>query len=88
MIILKFREFNNHGQEYDVEVRIDASTKAEVDEILDAVENKGLKHPKYKTKNLTRCPAGFGTAGGFCSDLMSATDENGKDCRKLVSGWY
>jgi hypothetical protein len=86
-IVLKWRNYNSAGQAYTSFDIINAEDKAEVDEILECVENKGLKHPNHHSDHSLE-PAGFSQAGGFYSELIIVTDRAGNNVAPIVEGWY
>ncbi|MCZ6674224.1 MAG: hypothetical protein O7C75_14950 [Verrucomicrobia bacterium] len=87
MIIIKFLEGNSHGQEYEATLMLDGSTEEEVEKILILAEEAIGDHHDAVWDH-SKAPEGFGSAGGFTSDLLSAVDENGNDRVSWVSDWY
>lgn len=93
-LTLRFAEYNSHNQSY---VRITTirikdyptleEAKAEIDELLEKVENGGKEDKRIKHDE-RRMPKDYSGAGGFCTDLISCLDEEGKDQSKLVRDWY
>lgn len=87
MLILKSLVTNSHGQEFEQVVTINASSKEELDTILEDVENRGLDREEYKVDD-SRAPKDFYDAGGFCEELLSVVNENGKDMSDWTNDWY
>ena len=87
MLILTWTEYNSHGQSYESKYYIEASSKEEVDDILEDVENRGIDRNEFRRDD-SKAPKDFGYAGGFCGDLLSVVDELGTDRSDWVTDWY
>jgi len=87
IIILHWMNANSHGQQYESFTKIEASSKEEVDAILDDVENQGIDRKEFICDD-SREPENYGYAGGFCSELLSVKDEKGNDMSAWTNDWY
>jgi hypothetical protein len=79
-------QFCTESPSYIRTVTMDAQDLDELNKLLDLYANEG-EGPGIEVDD-SKMPESFGYGGGFCSKLLSFTDENGVDYRYLDCGTF